>query len=121
MTWFPTRAEAAQRHLRVAGLTGLLDPDDEAVVPALVEQDGRWRLALDPASFAVGRPDLPGLLAAARAPVVLARGEHDALVSTAQLAELVEAPVVLPGCGHNAQVERPAAVADLVLTCVPAR
>lgn len=74
---------------------------------------------MDPASFAVGRPDLPGLLAAARAPVVLARGEHDALVSTEQLAALVPAPVVLAGCGHNAHVEQPAAVAELLRSALP--
>lgn len=108
---FATRQEAAERHLRVAGLTGLVDPDDELVAAGLREHDGRWGLALDPRSFGVGAPDLPGLLAAARAPVVLARGEHDPMVTTAQLADVVAAPVELPGCGHNAHVERP----DLVL------
>lgn len=121
VSWFATRDEAAQRHLRVAGLAGLVDPDDPSLSAALVEHDGRWRLALDPASFAVGRPDLPGLLAAARAPVLLARGDHDALVSTDQLAELVPAPVVLPGCGHNAHLERPAAVARLLDDALPLR
>jgi pimeloyl-ACP methyl ester carboxylesterase len=84
------------------------------VTAGLRELDGRWRLALDPRSFGVGAPDLPGLVAAARAPVVLARGEHDAMVTTEQLADVVPRPVVLPGCGHNAHVERPDLVAQLL-------
>ena len=114
VSWFDTREQAAARHLLVAGLTGLVDPDGDAVAAGLREQDGRWRLALDPRSFGVGAPDLPGLLAAARAPVVLACGEHDVMVDAAQLADLVPDPVVLQGCGHNAHVERPELVARLL-------
>lgn len=47
-------------------------------------------------------------------PVLLARGEHDAMVSAAQLAELVPGPVELPGLGHNAHVEDPAALRRLL-------
>lgn len=112
--WHDTRQEAAVRHLRLAGLTGLVEPDDDLAVAGLHEQDGRWRPALDVRSFGVGAPDLPGLLAASRATVVLARGEHDAMVTTEQLAALVPDPVVLPGCGHNAHVERPDLVAGLL-------
>ena len=112
--WFDTREAAASRALLVAGLAGLVRPDDALLAPALVEQDGRWRLALDPPAFGVGAPDLPGLLSAARAPVVLARGESDPMVSTEQLGELVPDPVVLGGCGHNAHVEQPALVAGLL-------
>ena len=114
VTWFDTREQAAARHLLVSGLTGLVDPDDDAVTAALLEADGRWRLRLDPPAFGVGAPDLPGLLAAARAPVVLARGETDAMVTTEQLEALVPDPVVLPACGHNAHVERPDLVAGLL-------
>ena len=55
-----------------------------------------------------------GLLAAADAPLVLARGENDPLQTTAQLRELDPDAVELPGLGHNAQVEGPAAVWALV-------
>ena len=114
VSWFDDREQAVSRHLRVSGLTGVVDPSDGAATAGVREQDGRWRLALDPRCFGVGAPDLPGLLAAARAPVVLARGEHDAMVSDDQLADLVPDPVVLPGCGHNAHVERPDLVARLL-------
>jgi pimeloyl-ACP methyl ester carboxylesterase len=110
---FDNRAEAALRHLRLAGLTGLVSPDDEAVGPGVRATVGGWRVAQDPATFAVGVPDMVGLLARARCPVVLARGQHDPLVTDDDLAALVAGPVVLSGLGHNAHVEDPAAVLTL--------
>lgn len=120
VTWFDSREAAADRYLRVAGLAGLLPADDPAVSTGLVAQDGRWRLAMDPATFGVGEPDLPGLLAAARGRVVLARGEHDPMVSADQLTRLSSSAVTLPGLGHNAHVEDPSAVSNLVTQPLPA-
>jgi pimeloyl-ACP methyl ester carboxylesterase len=114
VSWFDSREDAAQRYLRTAGLTGLLQPSDDAVIAGLVEDSGRWRPALDPRAFGVGAPDMPLLLAQAKAPVLLARGEHDQLVSDDQLRDLVPDPVTLPGVGHNAHVERPDAVVGLL-------
>src|SRR4051812_5769383 len=57
VSWFDSRDEAADRHLKVSGLKGLLADDDPAVAAGLVEQDGRWRLALDLRAFGVGAPD----------------------------------------------------------------
>ena len=102
------------RHLRVAGLDGLVDVDHPAVAAGVVEEDGRWRPALDPRAFGVGEPGVAALLAAAPVPVMLARGQHDALVSSEELLELTPNVVDLPGLGHNAHVEGPAAVAALV-------
>jgi pimeloyl-ACP methyl ester carboxylesterase len=114
VAWFASRDEAAARYLRVSGLTGLIDTDAPAVDAGLREEDGRWRLALDPAAFAVGAPDMPGLLAASRAPAVLARGEHDPMVTHDQLAQLAGSALSLAGLGHNAHVENPAAVIRLL-------
>lgn len=111
---FDTRAEAVARHLRVAGLDGLLDPADPAAAAGVLEQDGRWRPALDPRAFGVGQPGVAGLLAAAPVPVVLARGEHDPMVDAAQLRALTPHAVDLAGLGHNAHVEDPAAVRRLL-------
>jgi pimeloyl-ACP methyl ester carboxylesterase len=108
--WFATYDEAVSRHLRIAGLGGLVDEAQPAAARGVREESGRYRLALDNAAFGVGAPDLPRLLAGARCPVTLARGEHDELVSDEQLRDLVDAPVTLTGLGHNAHVEDAAAM-----------
>ncbi|HEY3734973.1 MAG TPA: alpha/beta hydrolase [Streptosporangiaceae bacterium] len=114
LAWFASREEAAARYLRVSGLSGLLDADDPAVDAGLREQDGRWRLAADPGAFAVGVPDMARLLAESRAPVTLARGEHDPMNTDGQLARLGVPAVTLPGLGHNAHVENPQAAITLL-------
>jgi pimeloyl-ACP methyl ester carboxylesterase len=105
--WFASRDEAAARYLRISGLAGLLDAAGPAVDAGLQEHDGRWRLAMDPGAFAVGAPDMPALLARSQAPVILARGEHDAMNTDEQLTRLGVPAVTLPGLGHNAHVENP--------------
>ena len=111
---FDTRAEAVDRHLRLSGLTGLAEPDSAVAAAGVVQEDGRWRPALDPRAFGVGDPAVAALLEAAPVPVLLARGEHDAMVSAEQLRALTPDAVDLPGLGHNAHVEDPRAVAGLV-------
>ena len=110
---YATREEAAERHLKLAGLTGLVAPDAVADA-ALSRVDGGWTVAFDPAAFAVGAPDMTKLLTAARAPVVLAAGERDPMSPARDLRALVVDPVILPGLGHNAHVEAPAALWPLV-------
>jgi pimeloyl-ACP methyl ester carboxylesterase len=105
--WFASRDEAAARYLRLSGLAGLLPVHDRAVDAGLREQDGRWQVAMDPGAFAVGAPDMEQLLARCRAPVTLARGEHDPMNTDEQLARLRVPTCTLPGLGHNAHVESP--------------
>jgi pimeloyl-ACP methyl ester carboxylesterase len=105
--WFPTRDEAAARYLRISGLAGLVAPGDPAVAAGLREQDGKWRLAMDPAAFGVGAPDMANQLARSQAPVTLARGQHDPMNTDEQLAHLGAPTVTLPGLGHNAHIENP--------------
>jgi len=107
ITWFGSRDEAAERYLRVSGLAGLLTARDPAVDAGLREQDGRWRLAMDPGTFAVGAPDMAHLLAQSQAAVTLARGEHDPMNTDDQLTRLGAPAVTLPGLGHNAHVQSP--------------
>lgn len=108
-----TRAEAAERHLKVAGLQGLVAP--EAVPNAALEQGaGGWTLAFDPAVFAIGAPDIAGLLSGSLTSVTLAAGERDPMCRDDQLRRLVSDPVVLRGLGHNAHVEAPDALLPLL-------
>ncbi|MFE6611147.1 alpha/beta fold hydrolase [Amycolatopsis sp. NPDC057786] len=107
---FTAREDAERAFLKIAGLTGLAEADPDGIV----EMEGGWRLALDPRAFAVGAPDMPGLLGAARCPVALAAGEHDPMSRPEQLRALSEASVELPGLGHNAHVEDPAVLLDFL-------
>jgi pimeloyl-ACP methyl ester carboxylesterase len=108
--YFETRDEAVSRHLRLAGLSS----SSAALASSGVQSvDGGWRVAQDPATFGVGVPDMAGLLALSGCPVVLARGEHDPMVTDDDLSLLVPDAVVLLGLGHNAHVEDPAAVLAL--------
>ena len=110
---YPVRAAAAERHLRLAGLTGLVQPDAVGEA-ALVQRDDGWTVAFDPAAFAVGAPDMARLLEASRASVVLAAGERDHMCTVDQLRTLVPDPVILPGLGHNAHVESPETLWPLI-------
>jgi len=116
---FPTQGEAEARFRRVAGLDSIegLEPADlDGGVRA--EPDG-YRLAQDPATFAVGAPDVRKLLAEARGRTVLARGETDAMVSDEQLRALGPGALTISGAGHNAHVEAPERVADLIVSLGP--
>ncbi|HEX4703621.1 MAG TPA: alpha/beta hydrolase [Pseudonocardiaceae bacterium] len=107
---FDTREDAERAYLKTSGLTGLA-PADPAGVTAT---EGGWRLTLDQAAFAVGAPDMAGLVKAARCPVVLAAGEHDQMSRPEHLRTLRADAVTLAGLGHNAHVENPAAVLALL-------
>ena len=85
-----------------------------AVAPGTGADDGRWRVAQDPATFAQNALDMRGLMDAARCPVILGAGEGDAMVSSDDLAAYVHEPRIATGAGHNVQVEAPAWVAGLL-------
>jgi pimeloyl-ACP methyl ester carboxylesterase len=112
--WFATRAEAAERFLRVSGLEGLLAPDSPVVDAGLVTAGGQWRLAADAATVTAAGPPIESIIAAARTRVVLACGSEDALVGIDELRRLAPDAIELAGLGHNLQVEDPEALARLV-------
>lgn len=112
--WFATHAEAEERYRLVCGLPETLFPDVECIERGVCEGEHGFRLATDPAALAIQVPAFGSLLAAARCPVRIARGEHDALVSREECAALGRNVAELPALGHNAHVENAALVADLV-------
>ncbi|WP_127506523.1 alpha/beta fold hydrolase [Actinoplanes solisilvae] len=107
---YATREEAARRHAKVAGLDG------DAPASAVTETPEGWRPTFDQRAFAVGDPHVAALLELATVPVLLARGEHDHMVTAGQIADLGTDPIDLPGLGHNAHVERPEALLPLLAT-----
>ncbi|BEL03957.1 alpha/beta fold hydrolase [Actinoplanes sichuanensis] len=114
VTWFDTREEAVERHLRLSGLSGLVTTDSPAATSGVREEAGRWRPALDPRAFGVGAPDMAALLRHANTEVCLARGADDPMNTDEQLKQFGVPVVTLPGLGHNAHVESPAACLSLL-------
>jgi pimeloyl-ACP methyl ester carboxylesterase len=104
---FEQREEAIERYLRNAGLKGLIDPASPAAHAGVLEQQGRFRVAMDPLAYSVVGPDIGEFISAARAPFRLAAGSKDPMVSGDQMRAVDPATVVLEGLGHNPHVEAP--------------
>jgi pimeloyl-ACP methyl ester carboxylesterase len=112
--WFATREEAIERYLRIAGLAGLVAPDSAAAAIGVVEEGGRFRLAADPRSAAVVGVPIEGVIAAMRAPLRLAAGARDSMVTLEQMRRFDPEAVLLEGLGHNPHVEAPERLWQLV-------
>jgi pimeloyl-ACP methyl ester carboxylesterase len=113
--WFASRAEAADRFIRVSGLAGYATPSDRVVDAGIVEQSGKWRLAADNATVraAIG-PVAADMVATARCPVRLFCGARDPMVTAGELAPLDAKAFAVEDCGHNPHIEAPAKVAAIV-------
>jgi pimeloyl-ACP methyl ester carboxylesterase len=112
-----SREEAVDRAIKVAGLAGLWAPDHPGVDTLLDRLRDSWRPIFDLKALGVGAPDMTGGLAALAArgiPATLAAGERDPLSPAEHLHALVPEPVILPGLGHSAHVEDPAALLPLI-------
>lgn len=112
--YFETGREVRERFVLVTGLKGIADPADDWTRTGVVEENGGWRLAADNRAAAVAFSDTRDIYRAARAPIVLAAGEHDAMVPGDALRSLDPAGIVLPGLGHNAHVEAPDEIWKLI-------
>jgi len=112
--WYTTAEEAWTRYRRVSGLDAAVAPSDEWLARGVVKGEEGWRLSQDPRTFGVAGAPFDSLATGARARVILARGELDPMVSTAELRAHAAEAVEIAGCGHNAQVEKPDAVVDLL-------
>jgi pimeloyl-ACP methyl ester carboxylesterase len=112
--WFDSKQEAAERFIRVNGLTGLVSPDAPVVDAGLVQQEGRFRLAADPATARVVGPQVAPVLSAVRSTWRLAGGTRDPLVTLEELKAYDSQAIELRGCGHNPHIEAPALIAALI-------
>ena len=110
---FGSYAEAAERYLRVSGLAGLVDPESPEALAGVAETDGGFRLAADQGIYAAVGPAVAEFHRAATAPVRLAAGESDPMMSLAEMQALDPQAALLPGLGHNCHVEAPERVWEL--------
>jgi len=112
--WYPTAEEASARYRRVAGLDAGVASGEEWLARGIVQGEEGWRLAQDPRTFGVAGAPFDSIAKSARARVILARGERDAMVSTAELRAHAADVVEIAGRGHNVHVEKPDAIVDLL-------
>lgn len=105
--WFDTREEALARFVLVTGLKGVVDPASDMAATGIVEENGKFRLAADNKTAMVAPASMPAIHTAARAPIVLACGEHDRMAGIGDMRALDSEAVEFPGLGHNAHVENP--------------
>ena len=103
-----------ERYLKVSGLFGRVDPASEMAASGVRAEAGQWRLAADPAINAVAGPALAPVIAAMQAPLRLAAGSEDAMVSAADMQAFDRQARLIEGAGHNAQVDQPAALGRLI-------
>jgi pimeloyl-ACP methyl ester carboxylesterase len=111
---FATREEAAARHLAQAGLRGLAAVDDAVALAGVRPVEGGWAVALDNRAFAAVGPSVPGILRRSVAPLRLAAGAGDTMVSLEAMRRIDPDAVLIDGAGHNAHWEAPAAVCALL-------
>ena len=110
---FASKDEAIARYLKISGLAGFTAPHSEAAQAGIARAAEGWRPAFDPATASIGQPPMKELLAAAQAPIHLACGDADAMVTRDQMAAFDSDARSLPG-GHNVMVENPNAVWDWI-------
>jgi pimeloyl-ACP methyl ester carboxylesterase len=113
--WYASHEEAEQRFARLAGIPADASNPD-LLAGGVRSVDGRFRVAADPRAPSIGGPAMESMMAAATAPVRLACGERDDMVSVDQLRRFDPDAVAIADAGHNAHIERPSAVADLIAT-----
>lgn len=111
---YATREEALVRYRRVCGLDAQIAPAEIALARGVVRCAEGWRLAQDPRTFAVAGAPFETLVASSQAPLMLARGSTDPMVTTGQLRAHDPQAVEIADAGHNAHVERPEALVALL-------
>ena len=111
---FASPLEAADRHLKLAGLRDLVDPADPVARAGVRIANGGWVAALDPRAFGAVGPSVETVLSRCEAPLRLAAGSGDAMVGIDAMRRIDPDAVVLDGLGHNAHYEKPSAVWELL-------
>ncbi len=111
---FASSLEAADRHLKLAGLRDLVDPADPVARAGVRVADGGWIAALDPRAFGAVGPSVETVLSRCEAPLRLAAGASDPMVGLDAMRRVDPDAVLIAGAGHNAHWEAPEAVWKLL-------
>jgi pimeloyl-ACP methyl ester carboxylesterase len=111
---FATRAEALDRFLKTSGLFGLVDPASDIATSGVTGSDDQWRVAIDPRVYGAVGPSIEQILTLSSAPLRLAAGEADPMVTVDQMRRIDPAAQIFAGAAHNAHWQTPAQVWDFV-------
>jgi len=111
---FATRDEAINRYLKISGLLGLVDPSSPAASIGVIGSEGKYRVAIDPRAYGAVGPPIETLLRLGHAPLRLAAGSEDTMVTLDQMRRIDSAAQLFEGAGHNAHVEVPEKVWNFV-------
>lgn len=112
--WFDDEQLAWERFVKVAGLGGRED-DKGLLGRGVVANNGRFRLAQDPATNAMGVPPLH-LLRELTVPMQFVCGEHDPMVTGEQMAVWGRPVQVWEGVGHHPHLEAPGRLLEVLTT-----
>ena len=111
---FATREEAIARYLRISGLAGLAPVSSATAAAGVIGTDGGFQVAMDPRVYGAVGPSVEGLLRLAAAPLRLAAGDQDPMVTLEQMRRIDPAARVFEGVGHNAHWEAPERIWDFI-------
>jgi pimeloyl-ACP methyl ester carboxylesterase len=111
---FGSATEAADRHLKLAGLRDLVDPAEPVARAGVKVVDGGWIAALDPRAFGAVGPPVETVLSRCAAPLRLAAGATDPMVGLDAMRRVDPDAVLIEDAGHNTHYETPAKVWSLL-------
>ncbi|HEX2216281.1 MAG TPA: alpha/beta hydrolase [Xanthobacteraceae bacterium] len=104
---FDTREEAIERYLKISGLFGLIDPSAPEALIGVREQGEKFFVAFDPRAAGGVGPSVETLLRLCTAPLRLAAGAADPMVTLADMQRVDAFASLIEGVGHNAHWEAP--------------
>lgn len=107
---FATRAEAAERALKIAGMFGLCDPQSPEALAGVRERNGQWWTAFDPRALTGTGPDIEQIFRLCSVPTRLAAGDSDPMMFFDAMQRVDPRAQKIANAGHNAQWEQPEAV-----------
>jgi len=112
--WFKKKEDAIERYLKVSGLYGLVPPDSDQAISGIIKEKNKYRLAADNAVGTIGGPWMKIFLDIVECPKVLATGEYDNIVPAKDYLNYNPNSVIIPKVSHNAHVENPQTILDLI-------